>query len=91
MTLSKLKMPRGRWRRGLQVVSLMVAGFALYVNDVHGQPTTINEAAGTPQAPTTTITYLSNYHLPSQIVTPGLTAEGRPVFRHRSVPLRCQR
>jgi hypothetical protein len=42
-----------------------------YVNDVHGQPTTINEAVGTPQARTTTITYLSNYHLPSQIVTPG--------------------
>jgi RHS repeat-associated protein len=45
-----------------------------YVNDVHGQPTTINEAVGTPQARTATITYLSNYHLPSQIVTPGLTA-----------------
>jgi RHS repeat-associated protein len=44
-----------------------------YVNDVHGQPTTINEAVGTPQARTTTITYLSNYHLPSEIVTPGLT------------------
>jgi RHS repeat-associated protein len=46
---------------------------AAYVNDLHGQPTTINEAVGTPQARTTTITYLSNYHLPSQIVTPGLT------------------
>ena len=45
-----------------------------YVNDVHGQPTTINEAVGTPLARTTTIAYLSNYHLPSQIVTPGLTA-----------------
>jgi YD repeat-containing protein len=44
-----------------------------YVNDVHGQPTTISEAVGTPQARTTSITYLSNYHLPSQIVTPGLT------------------
>jgi YD repeat-containing protein len=44
-----------------------------YVNDLHGQPTTINEAVGTPQARTTTITYLSNYHLPSRIVTPGLT------------------
>lgn len=44
-----------------------------YVNDIHGQPTTINEAVGTTQARTTTITYLDNYHLPSQIVTPGLT------------------
>jgi len=44
-----------------------------YVNDVHGQPTTINEAVGTPHARTTTIAYLSNYHLPSQIVTPGVT------------------
>lgn len=44
-----------------------------YVNDVHGQPTTIDEAVGTPQARTTTISYLSNYHLPMQIVTPGLT------------------
>ena len=30
-----------------------------YVNDVHGQPTTINEAVGTPLARTTTITYLT--------------------------------
>ncbi len=44
-----------------------------YMNDAHGQPLTINEAAGTPQARTTTVTYLSNFHLPSQIVTPGLT------------------
>ena len=44
-----------------------------FVNDAHGQPTSITEAAGTPQARTTTITYLSNFHLPSQIVTPGLT------------------
>jgi RHS repeat-associated protein len=44
-----------------------------YVNDIHGQPTSINEAVGTSQARTATITYLSNYHLPSQIVTPGLT------------------
>jgi len=44
-----------------------------YVNDVHGQPTTINEAVGTPQARATTITYFSNFHVPSQIVTPGLT------------------
>ena len=44
------------------------------VNDAHGQPTTINEAVGTPQTRTTTVTYLSSLHLPSQIVTPGLTA-----------------
>jgi YD repeat-containing protein len=44
-----------------------------YVNDVHGQPTSITEAVGKAQARTTTATYLSNYHLPSQIVTPGLT------------------
>ena len=44
-----------------------------YVNDVHGQPTSITEAAGTPQARTTTITYHRNFHLPSKIVTPGLT------------------
>lgn len=44
-----------------------------YVNNARGEPTTINEAVGTPQARTTTITYLSNYHLPSQIVTPDLT------------------
>jgi RHS repeat-associated protein len=45
-----------------------------YINDVHGQPTTIVEASGTPQGRTTTITYLPNYHLPTQIVTPGLTS-----------------
>ena len=44
-----------------------------YVNDAHGQPTSITEAAGKQQARTTTATYLSNYHLLSQIVTPGLT------------------
>ncbi len=44
-----------------------------YVNDAHGQPTSITEAAGKPQARTTTAAYLSNYHLPSQIVSPGLT------------------
>jgi len=47
-----------------------------YVNDVHGQPTTINEAVGSAVARTTTITYddPAFVHLPSQIVTPGLTA-----------------
>jgi RHS repeat-associated protein len=44
-----------------------------YVNDVHGQPTTITEASGTAQARTTTITYHASFHLPLQIVTPGLT------------------
>ena len=45
-----------------------------YVNDVHGQPTTINEAVGTAVARTTTITYLADFHLPTKIVTPELTA-----------------
>ena len=44
-----------------------------YVNDVRGQPVNIIEAAGTPLRRTTTITYLPNYHLPVQIVAPGLT------------------
>lgn len=44
-----------------------------YVNDAHGQPLTINEAVGTPQARTTAITYLANFHLPAQIVTSGMT------------------
>jgi RHS repeat-associated protein len=44
-----------------------------YVNDVHGQPTTITQAAGTPQARTTTLTYLSNFHLPAKVVQPGVT------------------
>jgi RHS repeat-associated protein len=45
-----------------------------YVNDSHGDPTTINEAVGTAAARTTTITYDSTFvHLPAQIVTPGLT------------------
>jgi RHS repeat-associated protein len=47
-----------------------------YVNNVHGQPTTINEAVGTAVARTTTIAYddPTFVHLPEQIVTPGLTA-----------------
>jgi len=44
-----------------------------YLNDVHGQPTTITEASGTAQARTTTITYHASLHVPLQIVTPGLT------------------
>jgi len=46
-----------------------------FVNDVHGQPLSITQAAGTPLARTTTITYLSNFHLPVQIVAPGLTTK----------------
>ncbi len=44
-----------------------------YVNDVHGQPLSVTEASGTAQARTTATTYLANFHLPAQIVTPGLT------------------
>jgi RHS repeat-associated protein len=46
-----------------------------YVNDAHGQPTTITEAAGTAVQRITTITYDPTFvHLPSTIVTPGVTA-----------------
>jgi YD repeat-containing protein len=45
-----------------------------FVNDVHGQLTSITEAFGTPQARTTTVTYHSTFHLPVQIAAPGLTA-----------------
>jgi RHS repeat-associated protein len=45
-----------------------------YVNDSHGDPTTINEAMGTPVARTTTIVYDSRFvHLPHSIATPGVT------------------
>jgi YD repeat-containing protein len=44
-----------------------------YVNDVHGQPTTVTEAAGTAQARTTTTTYHATLHLPLNNVTAGLT------------------
>ena len=44
-----------------------------YVNDIHGDPTTINEAVGTAQARTTTIVYdLTFVHLPSVVTTTGL-------------------
>ncbi len=43
------------------------------VNDVHGQPTTITEAAGTSLARTATISYHSTFRLPVKIVTPGMT------------------
>lgn len=44
-----------------------------YVNDSHGQPTSIAEAASTAVERTTSVTYLANYHLPTSITTPGLT------------------
>jgi RHS repeat-associated protein len=44
-----------------------------YVNDVRGRPTSIIEAAGTPQARTTTITYHPTLRLPVRIVEPGIT------------------
>jgi YD repeat-containing protein len=44
-----------------------------YVNDAHGQPTTVTEAVGTPQQRVTQTTYHATLHLPVQIVTPGLT------------------
>jgi RHS repeat-associated protein len=45
-----------------------------YVNDNHGDPTTINEAVGSSVARTTTIAYDPTWvHLPDTITTPGLT------------------
>ena len=45
-----------------------------YVNNNHGDPTTINEAVGSSVARTTTIAYDSTWvHLPVTIMTPGLT------------------
>lgn len=45
-----------------------------YVNDIYGQPTTINEAVGSPVARTTTIAYDTTWpHLAKTITTPGLT------------------
>jgi RHS repeat-associated protein len=45
-----------------------------YVNDSHGQPTTINEAVGTSVAKTTIIAYDSTWtHLPATVTTAGLT------------------
>ncbi|MFZ0745598.1 MAG: DUF6531 domain-containing protein, partial [Terracidiphilus sp.] len=45
-----------------------------YVNDSHGDPTTINEAVGSSVARTTTIAYDPTWvHLPDTITTPGLT------------------
>lgn len=45
-----------------------------YVNNSHGDPTTINEAVGSPVARTTTIAYDPTWiHLPDTITTTGLT------------------
>lgn len=45
-----------------------------YVNDIHGDPTIVNEAVGTPEARTTTVQYDPRLpHLPHQIITAGLT------------------
>ncbi len=44
-----------------------------FVNDSRGQAITVNEAAGTSQARTITITYHPVFRLPARIVTPGLT------------------
>ena len=46
-----------------------------FVNDAHGQPTKITEAAGTLLARITAITYLPTYRLPLRIVAPGLTTD----------------
>lgn len=46
-----------------------------YVNDALGQPTRITEASGTPQQRTTAISYHSTFHLPVEIVEPGLTTK----------------
>lgn len=45
-----------------------------YTNDAHGQLLTVTAASGTPAARTITATYLSNFHLPSKIVSAGRTA-----------------
>jgi len=56
-----------------------------FVNDIHGQPTSITQAVGTSLARTTTIAYLPNFHLPQQVVAPTLTttftydANGEPL------------
>jgi len=45
-----------------------------YVNNNHGDPTTINEAVGSSVARSTTIAYDTTFvHLPDTITTPGLT------------------
>jgi RHS repeat-associated protein len=44
-----------------------------YTNDTRGLPNSMTEAAGTPQARTTTTTWHGTFRLPTQIVAPGLT------------------
>jgi RHS repeat-associated protein len=44
-----------------------------FVNDAHGQPTSVVEAVGATQTRTTTISYHATLHLPVKVVTPGLT------------------
>jgi RHS repeat-associated protein len=46
-----------------------------YVNDARGLRLTVTEAAGTPQARTTTTTYHPGLHLPVKIVRPGVTTD----------------
>jgi RHS repeat-associated protein len=45
-----------------------------FVNNSRGMPTSVVEAAATPQSRTTTVTYHPTFRLPVQIVTPLLTA-----------------
>jgi RHS repeat-associated protein len=47
----------------------------LFVNNAHGQPLSITEAADTALARTTTISYHPVFRLPVQIVAPGLTTD----------------
>ena len=44
-----------------------------YVNDVHGQPVTITQAAGTQQQRTASIAYHAAFHLPVKSSRPGVT------------------
>ena len=46
-----------------------------YSNNTRGQPTSITEASGTPQARTTTIAWDPVFHLPTKIAEPGLTTD----------------
>ncbi len=46
-----------------------------FVNDIHGQPTTITEAVGTAQQRSVSITYEAIFHLPKEIVAPGITTD----------------
>ena len=46
-----------------------------YVNDARGLPLTIVEAAGTPPQRMTTIAYDPQFHVPTQVVAPGITTD----------------